>query len=115
MGFKRNMTSIYYTIGIHRDFNNMLSKHKLVRSPNKPFHGLIPVIQCLNFNNVCSTYLQTCSQQDKLVDDELRMKSSAVEITTVEQLRNRITKVAKHKYMLCAKHSKCSKHHGYVH
>jgi len=42
--------------------------------------------------------LQTRSQQDKLGDDELRMKSSAVEITTVEQLRNRITKVAKHKY-----------------
>jgi hypothetical protein len=48
----------------------------------------------------CVQYLlQTRSQQDKLGDDELRMKSSAVEITTVEQLRNRITKVAKHKYI----------------
>lgn len=58
--------------------------------------------------------LQTRSKQDELGDDEWRMKSSAVEITTVEQLRNRITKVAKHKCTLCAKHSKCSKH-GYVH
>jgi len=60
--------------------------------------------------------LQTRNQRDKLGDDELRMKSSAVEITTVEQLRNRITKVAKHKYTYGVRETqyKCSKH-GYVH
>lgn len=53
MGFKQNMACVYNT---HRDLNNMLSKHKVVRGPSKPFRGLTSVIQCLNFNNVCSTY-----------------------------------------------------------
>jgi len=38
MGFKRNMACTY---NIHRDLNNMLSKHKLVRGLSKPFRGLI--------------------------------------------------------------------------
>jgi len=105
---------IQYTIYTKR-FQYVIETQTCSRIANKPFHGLILVTLCLNFNNVCNTYiLQTRNQQDKLGDDELRMKSSAVEITTVEQLRNRITKVAKHKYTECAKHSKCSKH-GYVH
>lgn len=43
-------------------------------------------------------YILISGKNSAKVDDKLRMKSSPVEITTVEQLRNRIMKVAKHKY-----------------